>query len=214
MKKSLSLTSMLLIVVICFCISSCDTATTTGSDETTKSAEVTVTDRNTSSDSEAESDSGTETTDDNTTLEPVIPEVLPVYIDGTVKLADRNIKEMAPPNRQKRFCYYGWINSVNPYVDMNIDNSTLDKWAKKYYGNTLYSFSYKHTQEPSEMAFVSYIKEFNIPRDVMEEALAELAEEFDSFIKIDPNREIAELPNLDIIYTLDNKIIDEYYRYA
>ncbi len=70
-------------------------------------------------------------------------------------------------------------------------------------------------EQPDEMYLVSFIKYFKIPREDAEKALDEYIARLeqsvkDGYIK-DISTEQYEKPNLDIIYTFDNEIINNYY---
>ena len=69
-------------------------------------------------------------------------------------------------------------------------------------------------KEPQEMALVSLIKHFNIPKKDFIELTKLLEERNVSQAESgwNMNGEDYELPNADIIYTFDNDIINEYYR--
>ena len=61
-----------------------------------------------------------------------------------------------------------------------------------------------------EMYLVSFIKHFNIPREEFDKAVKEyISHRTTEELK----KEFWEAPNADIIYTFDNEIINEYYRY-
>jgi len=70
------------------------------------------------------------------------------------------------------------------------------------------------TIEPTEMAMVTFIKAYNIPKKAMEEVVQSLIDSCleEGFGGRDFLNEAYEIPNLDIIYTFDNRIIDAYYR--
>ncbi len=71
--------------------------------------------------------------------------------------------------------------------------------------------SYKNSIKPIEMCLVSLVKEFNIPRKDFEYAAEKLKQRYVE-CGLDLYHEDNEIPNADIIYTFDNKIINEYYR--
>ena len=159
-------------------------------------------------------------------IEGVIPENLPEYEDGCIELYRHDKVDGTPENRQRRRCFYRTVAEILFYIpEIRTLNNTRtpypeslnveDYWAIEYYGDDSYVFV-DTTVEPEEMALVSAIKYFNIPRDVMEAALEEYKinhwSEFNN--EEDIHTEYGELPNLDIVYTLDNDIINEYYRYA
>ena len=148
----------------------------------------------------------------------VMPETLPVYEEGSIRLANEFAN--APDGRKKRGIYYKYgcayvdefmelpdfPGTDQDKIDISRDMSRMDKEINP------------EENEIDEMYMVTLIKRYNIPREVMEQAVERYyngtyREEFE-----DPERmrthEWGELPNLDIIYTLDNDIINEYYRFA
>ena len=65
------------------------------------------------------------------------------------------------------------------------------------------------------MPVVTYIKKFNIPKDVFVaelEKYTEIVREIALSMGEDLDYEIHEPYNADIIYTFDNEIINAYYR--
>jgi hypothetical protein len=67
------------------------------------------------------------------------------------------------------------------------------------------------TDDPTEMMLVSFVKYFDIPKADFIAVTEKLRQSMlDSGMDI--SNEEYEIPNPDIIYTLDNEIIDEYYR--
>ena len=68
--------------------------------------------------------------------------------------------------------------------------------------------------EIDEMYLITYIKHFKIPKEAFEKAIEEKKHFCVSsgFYNINPESEVWELPNPDIIYTFDNEIINAYYR--
>ena len=68
-----------------------------------------------------------------------------------------------------------------------------------------------HSAEPTEMAFLTFIKEYSIHKEVFEEAIR-VEWEDRNHLGLDMTQEEYELPNPDIIYTFDNEIINAYYR--
>lgn len=157
----------------------------------------------------------------------VIPENLPEYVDGSIELYSHDKVDYTPPHREKRHCYYGALTIFDSIRELGNDDL---RPAYKGYWNIKEKFSYDcygdkkvvslgFDFEPEEMPLVTFIKYFNIPREVMERELEEyrngLYKEWIAQWGEDyPQTEYGELPNLDIIYTLDNDIINEYYRYA
>lgn len=63
-----------------------------------------------------------------------------------------------------------------------------------------------------EMYIVSLIKHFNISRETVQKAY----DAYMAYSKLDMSKPISEYrepPNLDIIFTFDNEIINYYYRF-
>lgn len=112
-------------------------------------------------------------------------------------------------DRSYRLLYYDNVN-FNDLVPQELDQ----EWWEYYVKLNEWEDGGQHKKEAKEMSLVSFIKYCNIPREAMEAKIAEY-EEFkavngDSFGYY---TEAGELPNFDIIYTFDNEIINEYYRY-
>jgi len=63
------------------------------------------------------------------------------------------------------------------------------------------------------MALKGFVQKFHITRDQFDAAIEKL-KKFDMETDTDMTQEENEIPNADIIYTFDDKIISEYYRRA
>ena len=92
-----------------------------------------------------------------------------------------------------------------------IDRNIFNAWEKEYYLNNF-------PDNTNVMVMVDYIKEFNISKEDFERANLEYAKFIDelySHICLNPqdyaDQEMQEIYNTDIIYTFDNKIINDYY---
>lgn len=166
-------------------------------------------------------------------IQPVYPETLPKYEKGSIKLYDRTAVDGTPNNREKRFVYYGSFELVDIGIWRLMDTDYPGdesrggasynpvgwrEWCESYFGDADRDWFNSNDPEPEEMPLVSLIKFYNIPREVMEEAIelyyGDYIENAYEFYTPTPDMERGEIPNLDIIYTLDNEIINEYYRYG
>ena len=130
---------------------------------------------------------------------------LPVYEDGSIELdpgQNSSDNEDGPDfQRHYRLIYYRLPSPIDNLAGQE-GWDFLDEISREYNGKEL-----------SEMLLVSYIKRFKIPKETVEKAINERREYFLS-IGNDIDYEEYELPNVDIIYTFDNDIINEYYRRA
>ena len=156
----------------------------------------------------------------------VMPESLPVYHDGDIKLMGREEVYIAPNKRTTRYIYYEMVLD-NMVIELpafkaawgeqyEIQMPNYEEWKEQYYGTDANNYFLPDDEEPEEMALVSFIKYYNIPREVMQETIDYYYNEWLPPYEpdVDHTEEMWEIPNLDIIYTLDNDIINEYYRYA
>ena len=136
--------------------------------------------------------------------DPNIPVVLPEYVPGTIKLAAKDAyTTWAPKDRQYRMSYYLIMGDFASVVRKSQPDA-YNQWKSGI------NEAIMRGEWNDEMLLVSYIKHFNIPRASMEAALANY------IYKRTPEQlkmEFYEAPNLDIIYTFDNEIINRYYRY-
>lgn len=135
--------------------------------------------------------------------QPTDPETgLPVYVPGSIQLMDRK-SDMFDFERKYRQTYYTISGS---FIDLLSDEEKVDFYA--WIGEDSKENNYGEYRE--EMMLVSFVKRYNISR-----------EEFDRAVERDISltspeslkMETREPPNADIIYTFDNEIINEYYRY-
>ena len=126
---------------------------------------------------------------------------LPVYIPGSIKLGEREIPEFNFL-RNYRSCYY----AIDGYFLDLVDMSEFNKWAASVDGTD-------GSKELKEMLLVSFVKRFDISRDVFDKTIEEMKKGYTLAGVGDFNNEGNEIPNADIIYTFDNEIINEYYRY-
>lgn len=133
--------------------------------------------------------------------QPTDPETgLPVYVPGSLELMGRD-HGMTPVNREYRFIYY---NMWGEFIALRQKYSWVDNnaWFDEYCEN------YRNGQY--EMILVSLVRYYNIPREEFDKAV----EEFIANHSVgEMMTEYYEVPNADIIYTFDDEIINEYYRY-
>ena len=108
-----------------------------------------------------------------------------------------------PYERHYRHLYY----AVDGFFINIVGQETFNKWAEEV-------LEKKHSpqEEPSEMMLKAMIEYFEVPREEFDKALQKL---YDARTHghDDMTKEEYELPNGDIIYTFDDEIINEYYKY-
>ena len=126
--------------------------------------------------------------------------------------------------RKYRMSYYDSPLPLSSALIRVRDLKTLEvpyKWqfnpVNRYVGNPDVPKLYA---EPVMHYFTWFILAYNVTREEMEQVV-ELVSNLDSGLysesqkqEIDFNHEFWELPNVDILYTFDADIINEYYRYA
>lgn len=164
-------------------------------------------------------------------IQPVYPENLPKYEKGSIKLARHDKNDAWPHLRERRLMYYRSHELVYIGIWRYLEELPIEEgegyhhrqplgwseWCEDYFGDADCDWFNSDDPEPEEMPLVSLIKFYNIPREVMEEACdyyynVYVPDVFEYDVK--PNEEYGEIVNLDIVYTLDNEIINEYYRYG
>lgn len=136
---------------------------------------------------------------------------LPVYEPGSIALVPQD-QDYHDFERPYRLQYYG--NSVYYLSEILLDEEQKEDyydWSDKYYKDT------KYFEDLEEMYVVTFIKRYNIAREDFEKAVEVVSkknEQRDDFYASDGriNEEYEPL-NVDIIYTFDEEIIREYYRY-
>ena len=107
-----------------------------------------------------------------------------------------------------RYMYY---SLTYPHAQLVEDKEAYDKWYDEIVV----------TDDMDEMLLVTFVKQFNIPKEDFEKA----NEEWIKFITDVRGRtpvtppfdtaheaELCEVPNADVIYTFDNEFIKEYYK--
>ncbi len=130
---------------------------------------------------------------------------LPVYQPGSIELVSQE-NDYYNFERKYRHIYYtiyGAFDSLLTEEELKDYDEWFDKKAKEE--------GYGEFQE--EMFLVSRIKRHNSAQEECDLWVEELKKSNESW-RLDMTHEENELPNADIIYTFDNDIINEYYRYA
>ena len=117
----------------------------------------------------------------------------PKYIPGSIKLHDGILEGY---NGTHRFVFYG----VPGYIaDLAENKEIVEKFLEFYELN-------------DETMFIKdFVKHFNVPKEKFTQAVEE-HKQFLLDYDIDIMDEEYELPNAEIIYTFDDKIISEYYQ--
>lgn len=109
--------------------------------------------------------------------------------------------------RKYRQCYY----RIFYQLTLLVDKDELDAWEKETLSH--------NPDETNEMVVKLFVQHFNISKEDFEKANLELAKVLydpnSPLLSMNPqdyiNQEMFELYNADIIYTFDDKIINEYY---
>lgn len=149
---------------------------------------------------------GRDTTEPQPTepTEPNVPVVLPEYVPGSIKLAAKDAyTTWAPKDRQYRVSYYLLMGDFADIVRKDHPDE-YKQWKSEIDAAVI------RGEWKNEMLLVTYIKRFDISRETMETALQNYIY---SRTPLQLKMEFYEAPNLDIIYTFDNEIINRYYRY-
>ncbi len=132
---------------------------------------------------------------------------LPRYIPGTIKPMSESFWEsFFPFPHERRFIYY---TIPNCYRDL----LTNEQWAEwdtlpNRYPIDVWNETGKLIDE---MVLVTLIKHFHISKAAFEQATKEGV---DTAIQLEKDlfHEYSELPNVDILYSFDNEIVNQYYR--
>lgn len=205
MKKS----TILLTVLLCICIllSACNEGHSQIQDPGA-AADTPTNDTTDSGTQDTEPTGGesepTEPSSSSGETEPPKPVSLPEYIPGTIKLAARDAYTVwAPKDRQYRASYYLLMGAFADIVRKDRPDEYA-QWKNEMDGALM------RGEWKDEMLLVNYIKHFNISRENMEWALQQYIY-YRTPLQL--QTEFYEAPNLDIIYTFDNEIINHYYRY-
>ncbi|HPT78188.1 MAG TPA: hypothetical protein PK830_03670 [Candidatus Atribacteria bacterium] len=126
---------------------------------------------------------------------------LPVYQPGSFKLDPQDDDEYFAGRKYRKIYYILWGEFTAGLLNEE-QWSEYDEWFEEEISGG----------EREEMLLVSFIKHFNITREQFDSAVEEFTKR-NTEAGWDMTREENEVPNGDIIYTFDNKIINEYYRY-
>jgi hypothetical protein len=151
--------------------------------------------------------SPTPSTNPAVTIHPVYGE-LPVYQPGSILLEPQDSSDGFEFKRKYRLAYY-LLDYDYMRVAIN-DQDEMYEWIQSIDEKTNYG------EFRNEMLLVTFIKEFDIPRDALErevEGITKIRMDMNECKEGEKTHELCEIPNLDIIYTFDNEIISEYYRY-
>ena len=141
----------------------------------------------------------------------VIPEVIPDFVQGDMKVySPSDALKVNPYNftflPTYRDIYY-WAPTC--LVDL-VDREEYGAWRREVViPNEIENI------EPQEMYTVSFIKHFHISKEDFEQACESKRlcfEDFRDRCGEDITDEAHEIYNADIIYTFDNEIINNYYR--
>ena len=137
--------------------------------------------------------------------EPSFPEYATwsEYVPGTIRLTARNQSDF-PDERKCRALYYSMELS---YVRL-LSVEQQDDW--RHHLKRLREIG--NEDERGEMLLVTLIKRYNIPRESVQQVVNKFVAMYEREGS-DMWYEMSEIPNLDIIYTFDNEIINHYYRY-
>ncbi len=139
---------------------------------------------------------------------------LPVYEPGSIALQGFDADFLTFGERPYRYCYYEMSYAME-FIDLLLTEEQQKdcyEWFEEEGERTNYG------EYRDECLFVSFIKRYNIPKEDFENALEKIKEDCkennETFHMIDGKLiEENEFPNPDIIYTFDEDIIREYYRY-
>ncbi len=107
--------------------------------------------------------------------------------------------------RKYRICYYRIWGEFTALLNEEQRADEAD-WLEAEFARTNYG------RDQNTMLLADWVRRYNIPREAFDRAV----EEFMQHNKIDTYSVIPEEiepPNADIIYTFDDEIINEYYRY-
>ncbi|HZK34822.1 MAG TPA: hypothetical protein VFD33_05900 [Bacillota bacterium] len=148
--------------------------------------------------------SPTPSSDPAVTIHPEYGE-LPVHLPGSIRLDNRETDDFSF-TRKYRTTYYNIWGAFTVGMLSEEQWEVFDDW----FLDTVREFN--HEKDQTEMLLVSLIKHFDVTREQFDSAVEHYVEQCteDGW---DMKYEEYEVPNGDIIYTFDNEIINEYYRY-
>lgn len=152
----------------------------------------------------------------NPSTEPTIPTTEPEkpavpdyatwseYVPGTIELVSQKSDDFSF-ERKYRYLYYSYRIKFETLLSAE---QKADWW--EFYSEDVKRNNYGELQE--EMLLVTMIKRYNIPKEAFQSVVdyyIQLCQELDQ----DMLHEEYEIPNVDVIYTFDNEIINRFYRY-
>ena len=139
---------------------------------------------------------------------------LPVYQPGSVKLAPEEVFQDWAYFPSYRVIYYAIDGVYTELIPYTYDSPEMKAWSEFFESMRIIN---GQNVESNEMALVTFVKYFNIPRADFEKAIEKQRQNQIELLGMNESNadvEGFELPNADIIYTFDNDIINEYYRRA
>jgi|GEM_PF-1373117 len=139
-------------------------------------------------------------TDPDMTMPVFEPEKIEVYDAAGVQSAWGLM--FVPVHRSIYYKIPGCISNL-------IENEAFDEFLADYNKKNNY---FKDNQAPAEMMLKEFAEYFNIPKNIFTAAVLSDINVSEQMGKEYNTNEDNELPNPDIIYTFDNKIISEYYQ--
>lgn len=126
-----------------------------------------------------------------------------------IPIFDPDSKVLSKEEAQKEYSFaylpsyrkvYYSLKMTFPWIDEDEENEWWNQDIEKY-----------KDKEPGEMVIVSYIKRFRISKEEFENAV-ERHKQRDIANGLDIKKEEYEPYNVDIIYTFDDAVINDYYR--
>ena len=146
------------------------------------------------------STSGTEPTSASETTQLSLPK----YQPGSILLEDRENDDYHFIRKYRITYYRIWGEFTSLLTEEQLCDYHV--WKKDFWQET----NYGETQ--NKMFLAEFVERYNIPRDMFEQAVDQfiIHSNLDQF---DVIPEEYEPPNADIIYTFDDEVINEYYRY-
>ena len=158
------------------------------------------------------------TTETASIISPSTTKLLPIYTPGSIKLRDpewfRSEYDIDYEMKYRK-CYYTIGGSIEDYI-VYAGVATMDE-VNEFIDNR---FAYnKNASSENQMPLKQIVEHFNLPREIFDRYVEgntnfqeSLAQAHPSDPSYDMSSEEWEVPNADIIYTFDDKIINEYYR--
>lgn len=128
---------------------------------------------------------------------------LPEYEPGSIILQPQDSDDY-PFERKYRITYYRLWSEFEEALSEE-EKQDVGPWFEEL------SASVNYGETAEEMILVSFIKRYSITREEFDAAVEQFIannKDYNDF-----RQEEWEIPNGDIIYTFDNEIINNYYRY-